>query len=156
MRDAASPGSSLLAVPETPRPAADQRRLLAETIRRTAGWRRRKSDEYRDADDHRRGRENARVASALRTLANFVDELPDDDPDLDLHALRRTEERNGQLALTDDAAVLLSRFGLNPGAWQAAKPPEIQMRNVLRKLDGVEARERAGRKRRAEQGYGDD
>jgi hypothetical protein len=30
------------------------------------------------------------------------------------------------------------------------------MRNVLRRLDGIEARERAERKRRAEQGYGDD
>jgi hypothetical protein len=30
------------------------------------------------------------------------------------------------------------------------------MRNVLRRIDGIEARERNARKRRAEQGYGDD
>jgi hypothetical protein len=30
------------------------------------------------------------------------------------------------------------------------------MRNVLRRLDGIEARERSARKKRAEEGYGDD
>ena len=97
-----------------------------------------------------------RPAAALRTLANFVDELPDDDADINLYALRRTDERDGRLGLTDDAAVLLSRFGLHRGAWQASKPSESQMRNVLRRLDGIEARERAERKRRAEQGYGEE
>jgi hypothetical protein len=119
---------------QEPRIPAEQRRLLAETIRRTARWRRRKADEYRD--DEARRRENARVASALRTLANFVDGLPDDDPDINLHALRRTDERDGQLALADDAAVLLSRFGLSePDAFMlrqtsADAEPQLLLREV--------------------------
>jgi hypothetical protein len=136
------------------RAAADQRRLLVETIRSTARWRRRKADEFGDDEEARRG--NVRAASALRTLANFVDALPDRDPDLNLHALCRTDERDDALELTHDTAVLLSRFGLHRGAWQSASPGEDQMRNVLRRMDGIEARERAERKRRAEQGYGDD
>ncbi len=136
------------------RAAADQRRLLVETIRSTAQWRRRKADEFGDDEDARR--ENARAAAALRTLANFVDALPDNDPDVNLHALCRTGERDGGLGLTHDTAVLLSRFGLSRGAWQSASPGEEQMRNVLRRMDGIEARERAERKRRAELGYGDD
>jgi hypothetical protein len=139
---------------QEPRSAAEQRRLLAETIRSTARWRRDKSDEFRD--DEKLRRENARVASALRTLANFVDGLPDDDPDINLYALCRTDEQNGRLHLADEGVVLLSRFGLNQGTWQASKPSENQMRNLLRRLDGAETRERAKRNRRAEQGYGDD
>lgn len=136
------------------RAPADQRRLLAETIRASAQWRRRKADEFGEDKDARRG--NTRAASALRTLANFVDALPDDDPDLNLHALSRTGERDGALDLSADGYVLLSRFGLNHGTWQSSSPGENQMRNVLRRIDGIEARERAERKQRAEQGYGDD
>jgi hypothetical protein len=93
---------------------------------------------------------------ALRALAKFVGGLPDDDPDLNLSALSRTDERDGCLALTMDAAVLLSRFGLDVRTWRSGAPGESQMRNVLRRIDGIEARERAARKKRAEEGYGDD
>ncbi len=130
------------------RAAGDQRRLLVETIRSTGRWRRRKADEF--GDDGEARRENARAAAALRTLANFVEGLPDDDADLSLHALCRTGERDGGLDLTHETVVLLSRFGLNRGAWQSTSPGEDQMRNVLRRMDGIEARERA------EEGYGDD
>lgn len=140
---------------QEPRPAPDQRRLLAETIRSAARWRRGKADEFGDDAEARRA--NVRAATALRVLANFVDGLADDDPDLHLYALCRTAERpGGVLDLTEDASVLLSRFGIKRGSWQASTPTENQMRNVLRRLDGIEARERAERKRRAEQGYGDD
>ncbi len=147
-------GAARLRVVQEKRSAADQRRLLVETIRASAGWRRRKAEEFRDdADAHR---QNSRAAIALRTLANFVDAMPDDDPDLGLHALSRTQERNGRLDLTEEASVLLSRFGLDYGAWQSASPTENQMRNVLRRIDGIEARERSARRKRAEAGYGDD
>jgi hypothetical protein len=43
-------------------------------------------------------------------------------------------------------------FGLDYGAWQTGTPTENQMRNALRHLDGIEARERNARKRRAEDG----
>jgi hypothetical protein len=139
---------------EEKRTAADQRRLLVETIRATGRWRRSKADEFR-SDDHAQ-RQNRRAAVALRTLANFIDGLPDDDLDLSLEALSRTQEINGRLELAEDASVLLSRFGLDYGAWQSESPSEKQMRNVLRRIDGIEARERRARRERAERGYGDD
>lgn len=128
--------------------------MLAETVRGTAQWRQKKADEFRD--DRNASRQNMRAVFALRALANFVDALPDDDPELGLYALCRTGERGGRLDLTEDASVLLSRFGLDYGSWQDNSPGESQMRNVLRRIDGIEARERSARKRRAEGGYGDD
>ncbi|MES1194166.1 MAG: hypothetical protein ABUM26_07560 [Solirubrobacterales bacterium] len=133
--------------------APKQRRLLASTIRASAQWRRSKADEF--AHDEDAVRENSRAAIALKTLANFVDGLPDGDQDLNLPALSRTEERGGCLVLSHEASVLLSRFGLG-GGWRGGKPSESQMRNMLRRLDGIEARERKARKERAEAGYGDD
>lgn len=138
---------------EAVRTAADQRRLLVATIRSTADWRGRKADEF---DDEVARRRSLRAKQALRTLANFVDDLPDDDPELALYALRRVEEHDSRLGLSPDAAALLSRFGLGKGAWQESKPTEKQMRNVLRRLDGIEASERRARRERADAGYGDD
>lgn len=136
------------------RTAAQQRHLLVATIRSTAQWRRRKADEFRDDEDALR--HNSRAALALSTLANFVNKLPDSDPELKLNALTRIDVHEGRLVLSPDAVVLLSRFGLGYGAWKNGAPSEAQMRNVLRRLDGIEARERAARKQRAEDGYGDD
>lgn len=136
------------------RSPTDQRRLLATTIRAAADWRAQKADEF--ADDAIAHRRSLRAKQALRTLANFVEELADDDLDLNLHALSRVEVREGRLQLTPDAGTLLSRFGLGKGSWQASKPTESQMRNVLRRIDGIEAQERRARKERAELGYGDE
>jgi hypothetical protein len=134
--------------------APKQRRLLVETIRASARWRRGKADEFRDDEGARR--QSLRADVALRALASFVEKLPDSDPDLNLSALSRTDEREGRLVLTTDASVLLSRFGLDARAWRSGAPTESQMRNMLRRIDGIEARERSARKRRAEEGYGDD
>ncbi len=136
------------------RPISDHRRLLVATIRNAADWRRRKIDEYEHDDDLRK--ENVRAKKALLTLANFVEGLPDDDRDLNLHALRRADEHENRLQLTPDSLTLLSRFGLSRGSWQDGRPTESQMRNVLRRVDGIEAKERRARKERAEAGYGDD
>jgi hypothetical protein len=136
------------------RSIADQRRLLVATIRNAADWRMGRADKF-EHNKHAHG-ENGRAKTALRTLANFVEGLPDDDRDLNLHALRRADERDDQLQLTDDGMTLLSRFGINRGSWQDTRPTESQMRNVLRRVDGIEAQERSARKQRAEMGYGDD
>lgn len=141
-------------VMDSVRATAEQRDLLVATIRDEAEWRRRKADQF-CADEIARKR-SLRARQALRTLANFVEGLPDTDPDLKLHALRRVEPREGKLRLTHESVVLLSRFGLKKESWQSSKPSESQMRNVLRRLDGIEGRERAARKQRAELGYGDD
>ena len=135
------------------RPIADQRRLLVATIRSVADWRRGKIDEYANDAYHRK--QNTRAKKALLTLANFVERLPDDDRDLALHALHRLEESNGELQLTLDGRTMLSQFGLSPGSWHEGRPTEKQMRNILRRVDGVEAKERRARKERAEAGYGD-
>lgn len=135
------------------RSASDQRVLLATTIRDVAEWRRCKADEF--ADDAIARKRGLRARYALNALANFVEALPDDDPDLSLYALRRTDERDGKLLITRDGLMLLSRFGIDRGAWQATRPTENQMRNALRRLDGIEARERHASKLRAEAGYGD-
>jgi hypothetical protein len=139
---------------ESVRTPADQRVLLATTIRDIAHWRKEKADEF--SDDAIARKRSLRAKQALKTLANFVETLPDDDPDLVLYALRRTDARNGTLLVTLDSLTLLSRFGMNQGAWQAARPTESQMRNVLRRIDGIEARGRHARKLRTEAGYGDD
>jgi hypothetical protein len=136
------------------RSAADQRRLLAETIRRTARWRGMKAAEHADAPQAAKRSRRAQIA--LRALANFVDGLGDDDPDLDLYALRRVAAASDHLLLSDESRELLSRFGMSRGAWQQASITQAQMRNLLRRLDGVEARERRARKLRAEAGYGDE
>lgn len=129
------------------RTPADQRDLLVATIRGTAEWRSRKAYEF--VDDFIAHKRSLRARQALRTLANFVESLPDDDPDLHLHALRRADERDGRLRLTPDSVLSLSRFGLDRGAWQASKPSENQMRNILRRIDGIEAKERHADKLRA-------
>jgi len=139
---------------EPVRAPADQRVLLATTIRDVAHWRKEKADEF--GDDPIARKRSLRAKQALKTLANFVEAMPDDDPDLNLYALRRMDERDGRLSITPDSFMLLSRFGMDRGAWQAARPTESQMRNVLRRIDGIEARERHARKLRAEAGYGDD
>jgi hypothetical protein len=139
---------------ESVRAPADQRILLAATIRDVAHWRKGKAYEF--GDDALARKRSLRAKQALKTLANFVETMPDDDPDLNLYALRRTNERDGRLSVTLDSLILLSRFGMGRGAWQAAQPTESQMRNVLRRIDGIEARERHARKLRAEAGYGDD
>jgi hypothetical protein len=136
------------------RPIADQRRLLLATIRSAAYWRRDKADEFDENAAARKA--NLRAKAALLHLANFVEELPDDDLDLHLHALHRLDEHDGTLRLTPDGIALLSRFGMSKDAWQSSTPTENQMRNVLRRVDGVEAKERRARKERAEAGYGDD
>lgn len=75
-------------------------------------------------------KENLRAKQALRALANFVEAMLDDDPDLHPYALRRADERGGRLRLVPDSVFLLSRFGLGKGAWQASRPTESQMRNI--------------------------
>lgn len=128
--------------------------MLAATIRHAANWRAEKAAEF--ADDEIAHERSLRAEAALRELASFVESMADDDPDLALHALCRVGQRGGRLALIPDAFTLLSRFGLDEGAWQDQAPTERQMRNVLRRVDGIEARERRARKERAEAGYGDD
>lgn len=136
------------------RPIAEQRDLLAATIRRAAYWRRDKADEFDDNAPARKA--NLRAKAALLHLANFVEDLRDDDLDLRLHALHRLDEKDETLELTPDGIALLSRFGLSKDSWQSSTPTENQMRNILRRVDGIEADERRARKERAEAGYGDD
>lgn len=117
---------------------------LVETIRRTAAWRRQKGVEF--ADDDRARRKSFRAASAQRTLANFVAGLAEDDPDITVFRNSEVAGEGTYLALCREGLVMLSRFGMEQGAWDArSKPSEAQMRNVLRRVNGAEqaARHRA-------------
>jgi hypothetical protein len=44
---------------------------------------------------------------------------------------------------------------MNHGAWNEGTPDERALRNILRRVEGVEARERHAARVRAAEGYGD-
>lgn len=122
-----------------------------ETIRRTARWRRAKADEHPESQ-----RQNRRGATALRILANFVEELDADDRDLSNFRHIPVSDDGDAYRLSEEAATILARFGLNLGAWEGkARPSEAQLRNVLRRVTGAESTERHRARQRAEAGYGD-
>jgi hypothetical protein len=109
------------------------------TVREVAAWRRGKAWEFEDPGVRR---DNRRAANALRTLANFVTELPDDDPDL--WALAHSPVRGDQYELCREALGLLSRFGLHRGTFAGkATPDEVQFRNLLRRIEGQERHARS-------------
>jgi len=79
---------------------------LAEEFLRQAEWRDQKAGEY--PDDPR----NARAAEGLRGLAEYVRNLPDDDP-----RLRRLAEAWSSPDPVDGAAqLLLDKYGFGPGS----------------------------------------
>jgi hypothetical protein len=131
----------------TERSPAEQRELLAATVRFVADWRHEQAEKYapeESADPYAQTR-SLRAEAALRALSNFVEELPDDDKLLKLATLLNTEEHDGRLALTPEGFDLLSRFLMSVAT--QTEPTEEQMRNIVRRLDGVEGRERAAEKR---------
>ena len=79
--------------------------------------------------------------------AKFVEGLPDDDRDL--RWLRRVDVERGRLTLCEESLDLLNRFGMDRGAWNQGVPGEPQIRNLLRRMDGAESRERAAQRRDA-------
>jgi ketosteroid isomerase-like protein/DNA-binding phage protein len=119
---------------------AVQRRLLVATIRDTVEWRIRMVDKF--GDDFEARKRSLRAMQALRTLANFVEGMSDEDPELWLHALHRVEERDGLLQLVSASRAALSRFGLQRGAWQTSSQTQPQMRKILRRINGIEAQKR--------------
>ncbi|MEX2107657.1 MAG: hypothetical protein WD827_02070 [Solirubrobacterales bacterium] len=114
---------------------------MVATIRGTADWRRRKAYEFEG--DRCARKACLRTAQALRVLANFVEGLPDDDPDLARPALLGVGTIGDRLVLAPHGSFLLSRFGIGKRSWHAEQPTESQMRSLLRRLDGVEARKQA-------------
>jgi hypothetical protein len=131
------------------RTPAEQRELLAATARFVAYWRHEQAYKYaadEAADPYARTR-SLRAEAALRTLANFVDAMPDDDKTLMLRTLGTAEESGGKLLLQPERFDLLSRFGMSTSAQTKDGPTQAQCPNVLRRLDGCEGRERAAEKR---------
>lgn len=126
---------------------AEHRRRLAETIRRSAAWRKKVANEYEH--DREALRASLRAANALRTLANFVDGLADDDRDLRCCRHATVFDDGNAYVLCPEGLRLLSRFWVNRGsAASKSKPDDSQMRNVLRRMDGAECASR-GRAREA-------
>lgn len=119
-----------------------QTALLA-TMRSTARWRRAKAAEF--ADDPVARRRSYRAMVAIQVAARTVEKLPSDDHDLDW--LRHVDMAYNQVRLCEEARDLLSRFGMDRGAWTSGPPDERQVRNLLRRMAGAEARERAAQRR---------
>jgi hypothetical protein len=131
------------------RTPAEQRDLLAATIRFVAEWRHEQAHKYaadEAADPYAQAR-SLRAEAALRALASFVAALPDDDKALKLRALLTTEEGGGKLLLAPECFDLLSRFGLSQTAHMENGPSQAQCRKILGRVDGCEGRERAAEKR---------
>lgn len=126
------------------------RQRVAETIRRTARWRRAKANEHPEFH-----KDNARGATALRRLANFVESMAVDD--LDLRAMRasRLTSDGEAYRLSREASDKLAGFGLGRGSWQGPTPDEAQLRNILRRVEGQEAKNRHLMRQRADAGYGE-
>jgi hypothetical protein len=118
---------------------------LAAAMRTTASWRQRKAREY--AEDHIARHRSNRASTALRTAAKFVDGMDPDDRDLAW--LRHVELNRDRLHLCEESNELLSRFGIDPGAWRDGRPTETQIRNLLRRVSGAESRARADARRDA-------
>jgi hypothetical protein len=129
------------------RTPAEQRELLVATINFVADWRHEQAEKYDPAEaaDPYAQTRSLRAGAALRALAEFVEELPDDDPALKLRTLLNTDQDEGRLVLGEDGFDLLSRFLMSVAT--QTEPTEKQMRNILRRLDGAEGRERAAEKR---------
>jgi hypothetical protein len=129
------------------RTPAEQRNLLVATILFVAAWRHTQAEKYspdESADPYAQTR-SLRAEAALRALAEFVEELPDEDKLLKLATLRNTEEDGGRLVLSEEAFDLLSRFLMSVAT--QTEPTEEQMRKIVKRLDGAEGRERAADKR---------
>ncbi len=114
-------------------------------MRETARWRRAKAVEF--ADDKIAARRSNRTMVALSTAARFVDEMDPDDRDLVW--LQYVDADAKRLLLSEESSALLSRFGIDRGAWQDGHPTEVQIRKLLRRLNGAEARARGASRRDA-------
>jgi hypothetical protein len=133
----------------TERTPAQQRDLLAATVRFVADWRRAQAEKYdpaESADPYAQTR-SLRAENALRALAEFVEGLPDDDKALKLRTLLSTEQDEGRLVLTVECFELLSRFLMSESTQTKSGPTEAQCRKMLGRVDGCEGRERAAEKR---------
>jgi hypothetical protein len=117
------------------------RERLSFTLRKIAYWRYQQS--FREGLSRNEKKAQLRAELSLRRLANFVDELSIDDPDL-RNFFHCEVTLAGRVDMTRAAFHQLSRFGMNIGAWQqGGGPAEAQMRNILRRANGHEQRARA-------------
>ena len=117
--------------------------LLAASIRHAAKRRAATALNY-GVDSARRERFYSAV-SGLHELANFVERLPADDPDLQLDALQSApisaDETHYMLSRETDHVLL--RFWMHaPQTHGEAPPTEALMRKMLRRLNDAEAQAR--------------
>jgi len=120
------------------------RERLVETIQRTSQWRHNLADDYDEEGQKLSRMQNRRSALALARLANFVRDLPEDDPDLGRCKKSEIARDGRSYILGEEAARLLGRFWINRAAAKdGGAPTEAQMRNLLRRMDGAEQRHRA-------------
>src|SRR5947209_7660318 len=123
-----------------------QQMTLVAAMRETARWRRAKAIEH--ADDKIAAHRSSRAMTAIQIAAKFVESLALDDTDL--RWLRYVEADGKRLLLSEESWELLSRFGMDRGAWNQGGPTEAQIRKLLRRLSGAESRARGDARRDAE------
>lgn len=83
--------------------------------------------------------------TAIQTAAKFIAGLPEDDRDLQW--LRYVDADGDRVLFGEEPSDLIGRFGMDPGAWNTGPPNEVQIRKLLRRMDGAESRERAAQRR---------
>lgn len=133
-----------MAISRTP---AELHALLVAQMRSTAKWRKAKAEEF--ADDYDSSTRSRRAAAALGYAANVVEAWdPGDD---DLRWLAHADADSTRLVFCEEALDVLSRFGMGRGAWNrgVSHPDEVQIRKLLRRMAGADARERGAQRRDA-------
>jgi hypothetical protein len=112
---------------------------LAATIRAVAQWRREKA--YAHRDDKMAHKRSMHSFIALKELAKYVETLPEDDPDLG--TFRYSTPVDDSYRLSRGAWDRLSRFGMSHNVHgMDQRPGEAQMRNALRRAEGMEQQHR--------------
>ncbi|MBA3366038.1 MAG: hypothetical protein H0U03_09690 [Actinobacteria bacterium] len=83
--------------------------MLAEYVSGQAGWRADKADQYPEDD------RNQRSADALWALAEHVERLPDDDPNLQALAALHEPWHTDVFISSEETGYMLLRFGFDSG-----------------------------------------
>jgi len=95
---------------------------LVRTMRHSARWRWTQAQRF---DDRTARLRSHRAMVAISIAAKFVEQLDPDDRDLAW--LRYVDAQDGRVELCESSRELLSRFGMDPGAWRQPSVRSIRL-----------------------------